>query len=184
MKCICTVCGKEFNRKPSLVERAKNPVCSRECANVLKHREWVETECVVCGKPLLRRKSRLEIRPYPTCSKECANEIKRRVNIDPNVTDEMRQQTRKVPERRGFLKAVLERDNYTCRICGKRGGDLVVHHLNGYNWDLENRVNPDNGITLCEKCHKGFHHIYGNGNNTKEQFIEYANQSGSLLAKQ
>lgn len=52
----------------------------------------------------------------------------------------------------------------------QRGGNLVAHHLNGYNWDVENRFNLDNGITLCEDCHIEFHRIYGFGNNTKKQF--------------
>lgn len=33
----------------------------------------------------------------------------------------------------------------------------------------------DNGITLSESIHKEFHAIYGNGNNTKEQFLEFIN---------
>lgn len=67
-----------------------------------------------------------------------------------------------------------------CQLCGEYGQKLVVHHLNGYNWDKENRYNVDNGVTLCEKCHKAFHKIYRNGNNTKEQYIEYANQNRRL----
>lgn len=74
-----------------------------------------------------------------------------------------------------WRKNVFLRDNYKCRICGINSNNLVAHHLNGYNWDLENRFNPENGITLCENHHKSFHDSYGYGNNTKEQFIEFAN---------
>lgn len=179
MKCVCYICGKEFDRKPSLIERAEHPVCSRACQTLLKVKRH-PVKCVICGKEILRSDNRLGIRPNPTCSKECANEVKRQVNIDPWITDEERQQTRKVPERRGFLKAVLERDEYKCQICGKHTSNLAVHHLNSYNWDVENRCNPDNGVTLCTECHKAFHKQYGQGWNTKEQFIEYANQSGRL----
>lgn len=182
MKCNCSICGKEFNRKPALIKRAEHPVCSRECQTELKRKQHL-VKCVVCGKEIYRTDKRLEIRPNPTCSSECANEIKRRVNIDPWVTDEDRQRTRKVPERRDFLKSVLDRDEYKCVICGKHDSDLAVHHLNGYNWDVGNRCNPDNGVTLCKPCHKDFHKKYGNGWNTLEQFIEYANQSGRLWVK-
>lgn len=48
-----------------------------------------------------------------------------------------------------------------------------MHHINGYNWDIKNRTNVDNGITLNTEVHKKFHKIYGKGNNTKEQFIEF-----------
>lgn len=86
-----------------------------------------------------------------------------------------------MPANREFKNLVLKRDNFTCRKCGKHGGDLAVHHLNGYNWDVANRYNPDNGVTLCVKCHRTFHNVYGQGYNTKEQFDEYVNQSGSLV---
>ena len=181
MKCSCSVCGKEFNRRPALIKRAEHPVCSRACQSVLKQRDWVEVECCVCGKPLLRRKSRLEVRPNPVCSKSCRAVLQHRLSYDESITDEVRRTDRNYyPENRAFSKAVLSRDNYTCQICGAHTRDLAAHHLNGYNWDVDNRYNPENGVTLCSKCHKGFHSKYGMGNNTKEQFIEYANQNRRL----
>lgn len=79
-----------------------------------------------------------------------------------------------------FIKNVLERDNYTCQITGieasrsiRNHNGVVVHHINGYGWDIENRTNIDNGITLSTEIHKEFHKTYGNGNNTKQQFIEF-----------
>lgn len=35
------------------------------------------------------------------------------------------------------------------------------------------RYDIENGITLCDVCHKGFHKKHGYGRNTKEQFREY-----------
>ena len=185
MKCICSVCGKEFNRKPALIKRAAQPVCSRECQNVIKRREWVEVECCVCGKPMLRRKSRLAIRPNPTCSKSCMMVLRHRLKYDESIPDEVRQTDRNYyPENRAFVRAVMKRDGYTCQICGKQHCILAAHHLNGYNWDIENRYNPDNGVTLCYECHMDFHSKYGRGNNTAEQFIEYANQNRRLYEVQ
>jgi 5-methylcytosine-specific restriction endonuclease McrA len=52
-------------------------------------------------------------------------------------------------------EAVLNRDNYTCQLCGKKHIRLEVHHIifrsNG-GTDDENNL-----ITLCETCHKGVH---------------------------
>lgn len=70
---------------------------------------------------------------------------------------------------------VFKRDNYTCQCCGKKAKKLNAHHLNSYNTDKEHRTDINNGITLCEKCHKEFHKGYGNGWNTKEQFEEWIN---------
>lgn len=178
MKCTCYICGKEFDRKPALIKRAEHPVCSRECQTILKQKDWVETKCCICGKPLMRRMSRLAIRPNPTCSKSCKAVLQHRLSYDESITDEVRRTDRNYfPENRVFVKAVMNRDNYTCQICGKKGGELSAHHINGFNWDAENRFNPDNGITLCETCHRGFHAKYGYGNNTSKQFDEYANQN-------
>lgn len=184
MKCSCYICGKEFNRRPASIKRAEHPVCSRECANVLKHRDTVEVPCCVCGKPLIRRASRLKIRPNPTCSKKCKAILQHRLSYDETIPDDIRQTDRNYfPENRQFIKSVMNRDNYTCRICHTVGGQLEVHHLNGYNWDVDNRYNPDNGITLCKTCHRDFHRVYGRGNNTTEQFNEYANQNRRLDLK-
>lgn len=92
---------------------------------------------------------------------------------NPNITDDERIIKRHYLEYEHFIKDVLKRDNYICQITGQVGQKLNVHHLNGYNWDKENRTNVDNGITLSEKIHHEFHDIYGYGNNTKTQFIEF-----------
>ena len=59
-----------------------------------------------------------------------------------------------------FIKTVMKRDNYTCQCCMKKKDDINVHHLDGYNWCIEKRTDPQNGITLCETCHSNFHSIY------------------------
>lgn len=69
---------------------------------------------------------------------------------------------------------VYERDNYTCQCCGdNKGGNLVVHHLDGYHWCKEKRIDVDNGVTLCKSCHKDFHRLYSKRNNTRAQYNEF-----------
>lgn len=70
---------------------------------------------------------------------------------------------------------VFNNDNFTCKICNNRGNILNAHHLNGWHWCKEGRFDIDNGVTLCEDCHKEFHSIFGSYYNTKEQFEEYIN---------
>jgi len=67
---------------------------------------------------------------------------------------------------------VRKRDKNKCVICGSKKS-LNAHHLNGWKWDIGNRKNVDNGVSLCEECHHKFHDIYGSMNNTKKQFEEY-----------
>lgn len=102
----------------------------------------------------------------------------------PELTADDRQDRNKSPINARWVRAVKRRDNYTCQCCGIAGVTMVAHHLNGYNWDVENRYNVDNGITLCERCHIDFHRIYGNGDNTKEQFEEYLNKIKNNKVKQ
>jgi len=93
-------------------------------------------------------------------------------NYNYNLTDEQREVKRYTQEYKNWRLAVYEKDNFTCQTCNdSTGGNLEAHHLNGFNWDIANRYNVDNGITLCTTCHKDFHDAYGYGNNTKEQFI-------------
>ena len=84
-------------------------------------------------------------------------------------------------EHHDFIRGVLNRDNYKCVVCGSKE-KLCVHHLDGWNWCTEKRRDINNGVTLCYKCHRNFHGIYGNGNNTKEQFEEWYGNTLEFLA--
>ena len=52
-------------------------------------------------------------------------------------------------------EAIINRDNYTCQICGKKNIRLEVHHIifrSQGGTDDENNL-----ITLCGDCHNGIH---------------------------
>lgn len=68
---------------------------------------------------------------------------------------------RRTPEYRKWRTNVFQRDNYTCQMCGKRGGKLNAHHIKRYRNCISGRTNIENGITLCEECHKAIHHKEG-----------------------
>ena len=70
---------------------------------------------------------------------------------------------RRTPEYRIWRKQVYERDNYTCQHCGKKGGRLNAHHIKPFSKWENLRTEVDNGITLCEKCHKKLHKEVNNG---------------------
>lgn len=68
-----------------------------------------------------------------------------------------------------WVKRIFERDNFTCQICGKRGGNLEADHYPKMFCDVINEYNIknyedalkckelwilDNGRTLCKECHK------------------------------
>jgi hypothetical protein len=64
---------------------------------------------------------------------------------------------RSSPEYTQWRTKVFERDNYTCQKCGQRGGNLNAHHIKSYAKHKKLRTVVDNGITLCEVCHKKQH---------------------------
>lgn len=53
--------------------------------------------------------------------------------------------------------SVFERDNYTCQLCNQHGGKLNAHHKKKWSEYPEFRFDVNNGITLCEGCHKSIH---------------------------
>jgi hypothetical protein len=96
---------------------------------------------------------------------------KNNVNYNYNKTDEERLIERKYPEYYKWRKSVYEKDDYTCQKCNQRSGILNAHHIEGYAENKDLRVDINNGITFCKKCHKKFHAKYGKIN-IKRKYLE------------
>lgn len=115
-----------------------------------------------------------------------ANSGERNGMWNSELTEEEREKqkrhARRYPGYQDFRKSVYERDKYTCQICfDATGGNLVVHHLNGFHWDEIGRTDTNNGVTLCNDCHNEFHKIYGRRDNNFFQFSQF--QTSKTLTK-
>lgn len=64
---------------------------------------------------------------------------------------------RRSAEYKLWRKAIFERDDYTCQVCGQRGVKLNAHHKKPYAYFPDLRYSIDNGITLCISCHQKVH---------------------------
>ena len=64
---------------------------------------------------------------------------------------------RRSAEYQEWRRIVLERDNYTCQHCEETGGKLVVHHIKTFKMNPDLRIEPSNGIVLCNDCHEELH---------------------------
>lgn len=58
-------------------------------------------------------------------------------------------------EDREWRSAVFARDDFTCQICGVKGGRLQADHIQPFSTHPEMRHVLANGRTLCVGCHKG-----------------------------
>ena len=108
------------------------------------------------------------------CSHKMIMSGKNHPNWNNNLTNEDRITGRNYSEYKEFIKRVLVRDNYTCFRCGySNHNNIAVHHLDGYDWCIDRRIDDTNAVCLCKECHSNFHAHYGMGKNTKQQFEEW-----------
>jgi 5-methylcytosine-specific restriction endonuclease McrA len=58
-----------------------------------------------------------------------------------------------------WQRRVYERDLFACQVCGKNHHQIPIcaHHKKSYHKFPELRLDVNNGITLCEDCHKNQH---------------------------
>lgn len=84
---------------------------------------------------------------------------------------------------RKWRKAVLERDDYTCKKCKQKFKALHIHHILPFASNKDLRYTLSNGIALCPNDHRKFHAIYGWKNNNYYQLIEFVNNSSLFTVK-
>jgi len=86
-------------------------------------------------------------------------------NWNNDLTDEERRIHRSISGYQKWRKDVFLRDAYQCQCCGSIS-NIQAHHLQSYKENHQLRIDINNGITLCLKCHNLLHSIYGRGNTT------------------
>jgi 5-methylcytosine-specific restriction endonuclease McrA len=62
---------------------------------------------------------------------------------------------RYTPEYNEWRAKVLKRDSYRCQMpsCKTRRTKVQVHHIIKHSSSYYLRLVPENGVTLCRKCH-------------------------------
>nr|DAU49992.1 MAG TPA: NinG recombination protein [Caudoviricetes sp.] len=53
-------------------------------------------------------------------------------------------------------KAILDRDDHKCLICGSNT-DLQVHHILSISTHPQLRLDDNNLISVCTQCHENIH---------------------------
>jgi hypothetical protein len=202
IKKICKQCGKIFYI-PAYWGKGK--FCSVDCYakwrsenkngenspnyGNLDEDAWVETICTNCGKKIKIRKTRYEQAEHNFCNQDCYFEWfqgdntywygktgKKNNNWEGGLTKEYTL-ARHNTQYKLWRNSVFERDDYTCQKCGNYGSKLEAHHIKGFAKYKDLRYAIDNGITLCKKCHKRFHYLYGVKNVDKYNLDEFLSES-------
>lgn len=60
------------------------------------------------------------------------------------------------PEYQKWRRKIFERDDFTCQKCDNKGYKLRAHHIKKFSDYPDLRLEPLNGITVCEKCDNKF----------------------------
>lgn len=165
MKLNCKICNKEIVKTKSQIKNGEGKYCSKRCYSIaqkgidlfsnkvrgIRPKVRVEIDCVICGKRFETIPSKIGIRKF--CSKSCYLMAHR--TILENI-----KQLRDSNEYKIWRIKVYKRDNFKCQSCGKVGNNLEAHHIKPISLYPELIFIADNGITLCEKCHKLVHKSY------------------------
>ena len=115
----------------------------KECGRLLQTGKNIN--CLVCGKVIYRKKSQLEKFDKFFCSWDCAKEFQATGSDNFRVTREYKD----------WRNRIIKRD-VRCVLCGFEY-NLVAHHIIEVRHDPTLKLETDNGITLCEECHKKVH---------------------------
>lgn len=127
--------------------------------------------CEVCGKVVTAR----PYRNKRTCSKKCKDKLSHinRGKLHWNYkggNSPSTQRQRLWAKTREWRKTVLEKADYTCQKCQKRGGKLTAHHIYAWATYPAKRFDIDNGSCLCHSCHRDFHGTYGTRKSLHKEF--------------
>jgi len=154
----CENCYKDVYRRQHSIRDYKRKFCSMECFISLLKKNAFQKACEVCGKIFHCQPSSIRLRNRQTCSLKCRGRmmgIKAKINRIKNgfTQHQIDRCIRYSKEAEDWRKAIFARDDYTCQMCGIRGGRLEADHIKPFAYFSELRFELSNGRTLCRKCH-------------------------------
>ena len=155
---VCAECGKEFSFYLSI---QPGICCSRLCSNKspLRAKKIANTHKTYGEKHWSRRP---EVKAKLVKTLRSDNWLgKQRPDMRGEKhwfwrgghTNE-RQLAMQRTEYKTWRREVFSRDNHTCQMCGKRGGDLEADHIRSWRDHSQLRYEVSNGRTLCVPCHR------------------------------
>ena len=154
----CLQCEKDFESKKGC--KSRTPLfCSRKCSaiyNVALTSVKEKMSIAKLGKTTWNKGIKMwEGKEHPRGTKgmkfpHLAGENSKWWRGGVSTQNEIE---RKSTNYRDWRISVFERDNYTCVICGVKGGKLQADHIKPFSKFKELRYDINNGRTLCFECH-------------------------------
>lgn len=136
----------------------KKAYCSQEHMILHMKANSFRLTCLVCSKEFFTQPAQVKYRNRKTCSIECRGIYvqrladERRISNPPTPAAAARQ-LRYSKRMDDWRKSVFARDDYTCQLCGIRGGYIEADHIKSFAKHPELRFELSNGRTLCRPCH-------------------------------
>jgi len=138
----CLDCGK-------LLSNRNNKYCQKHAHVGERGSRWIANKikntCIDCGIEISNKSKKCFLCSVKDRSGE--KSVRWKGGITPFEHAE------RVKFRNTIQKKVLERDGYTCQMCGKSGVYLHVDHIQEWSKYVEGRFDMDNCRTLCLSCH-------------------------------
>lgn len=136
----CAVCGLSFQHTSNSQKRCL------QCRH---------STCEQCGVRFLTEDGRV----HRFCSRRCIGlssieRLQSRRGVKPRTYLKTNARKRGAAEDREWRMRIFTRDNFTCQMCGQRGGRLQADHIKPVCAFPELRHDLSNGRTLCVDCHK------------------------------
>jgi 5-methylcytosine-specific restriction endonuclease McrA len=152
--------GKKFSHEHK--ERLRSSHLGKRPANYIQS----DVNCQTCGKIFHKKPSHIHKMNF--CSKECHNIFQKGDTKNKERLRELgRIRNRGLSKERDLIEqteayknwrlSVFRRDSFSCVSCKQRGGSLHAHHISSFAKFPELRTDVNNGITLCDSCHRQLH---------------------------
>lgn len=156
----------------------------RSCSakNIKRTKQIRKYYCITCRKEIGYNSWHYGTQLCKSCSMKKAKKDSWKGKNNPKYIDNRTPKNHKIRTSSNYYQwrnKIFIKDNYICQNCGQYGEQLNAHHIEAFFVSPKLRFNINNGITLCEKCHKCFHNLYGKITN-KYQLIKFLNNYEKL----